>query len=345
MILAEQMAPARTTGVEVPTGDGIPAVYEWLAENPPPGPVVELPVWPFARVRNTAAEAYFSTIHQRPVPFGKPSFYPPAFELLQWELRDFPDDRSIYLLSELGFELAVVHPKRWVSNREFHLRRLEAQSDRLPRLASFPDIASPLGEHYRLGDERIHWIAGSGALAPPPECDCALVPADQLSVKANGVNDAALAVDGDPRTRWTTGAMQQEGHYFEIVFPRRVEPARIEIDMVFPFGEFARNLEFNGFRGQRAFRFEQIEDLDYKVRLIDRLIEDPNGASLRYDLVPMPVDRMRLFIHRTEQATIGWSIPEIRVYVRRSAPETERAAQDPSSSGSVGSPDDRRSEP
>jgi hypothetical protein len=86
--------------------------------------------------------------------------------------------------------------------------------------------------------------------------------------------------------------------------------------MTFPYGEFARNLTINGHRGDRFYRVKQIEDIWYKVALVRQLVEDPKRARLRYDLEPMTVDRLRLFIRRTEEGTIGWSIPEIHVYER-----------------------------
>ena len=61
----------------------------------------------------------------------------------------------------------------------------------------------------------------------------------------------------------------------------------------------------------------QVEDLPYKAELMRQLVERPTEARLRYDLEPMSMERLRLFIHRTEEGTIGWSIPEIHVYEHR----------------------------
>ena len=126
-----------------------------------------------------------------------------------------------------------------------------------------------------------------------------------------------LAIDGDRLTKWTTGEGQREGYFFEIAFDRPQRPVRVEIEVAFPYGEFARNLEMNGYRGQRGYRVTQIEDLPYKAELMRQLVERPTEARLRYDLEPMPMERLRLFIHRTERGTIGWSIPEIHVYEQR----------------------------
>jgi hypothetical protein len=52
----------------------------------------------------------------------------------------------------------------------------------------------------------------------------------------------------------------------------------------------------------------------HTVELVRRLIDEPGGARLRYDLEPMEVDRIRLFIHVKEAGAPGWSIPEIHVF-------------------------------
>ena len=317
LVLAEQWSPERTKGTRVPTGESIPKAYEWLAKNPPDGPVVELPVWPFYRIRYTSLEAYFSTIHERPIPFGKPSFYPPALELLQWELRDFPDPRSLYLLRTLGFNLAVVHPKRWTKNKAHYLKALEHSKEKLPLIASFPNRDNPDWEHYRLGGERIYLIGTEPEQMSPVECDCVEIDRTEWTLEANGVTPPELAIDGDRQTKWTTGKMQQEGYYFEISFATPRRPVRVEIEMAFPYGEFARNLEMNGYRGRRGYRVAQIEDLTHKAELFQQLVEEPTKAKLRYDLKEMSMERLRLFINRTEEGTIGWSIPEIHVYEKR----------------------------
>ena len=110
--------------------------------------------------------------------------------------------------------------------------------------------------------------------------------------------------------------MQQKGFFFEIAFDRPRRPVRVEIEMAFPYGEFARNLVMNGYVGSRGYRVEQIEDVAYTVELVRQLIKDPMTARLRYDIEPMTMERLRLFIQRTEEGTIGWSIPEIHVYER-----------------------------
>jgi hypothetical protein len=319
LLLAEHWSPARTRGTAVPTGEAIPDAYPWLGNHPEQGPVAELPVRPFREIRRTSMEAYFSTIHGRPILFAKPSFYPPAMELLQWELRDFPDDRSIALLQAFDVRFALVHPKRWRQEERFRRRRLE----RTPELAlveSFPDESRSLWNEYQLGGELLYRVSGTpdpGPSREPRRCDCIEIDRQSFQVKGSGDVAPELALDGDRGTKWTTSGGQQEGDYFEITFDRPREPVRVEIELAFPYGEFPRNLEMNGYLGERGHRVTRIEDVGYTIELVRQLIRDPARARLRYDLEPMTMDRLRLFIHRTEDATIDWAIPEIYVYEMR----------------------------
>jgi hypothetical protein len=121
-------------------------------------------------------------------------------------------------------------------------------------------------------------------------------------------------VDGRRETKWTTGVSQRRGHFFEVEFGSPRRPARIEIDMVYPYDEFPRDLEVNGHLDQHVRRMELIEDVWYKVALVRQLIADPSRARFRIDLVPETVDRLRLFIGRTEGGAEPWSIAEIRLY-------------------------------
>ncbi len=313
LLLGEQWSSRHTTGTEIPVGDAIPEAYRALAKQPTKGAVAELPVLPFRYIRFNTLESYFSTFHQRPILVGKPSFPPPSFELLRWELRGFPDRRSIVLLQSLGITQVLVHPKRW-GDRGTHLLRILARSEELPLRERFPDRRDALWERYQLGAEQLHDLVPLGERGEARDCDCREIDRRSLVVAASGPYEPSLAIDGSPLTKWTTGGEQPKGSFFEIAFDRPRIPVRVEIEMAFPHDEFARNLEVNGFRGERFSRLNQIEDIWHTVELVRRLIDEPRGARLRYDLEPEEVDRIRLFIQVKEEGAPGWSIPEIHVY-------------------------------
>ncbi len=315
VLLAEHTTPGQVTGMEVPTVSRAPEAYPWLAAQPGLGPVAELPVRPFRQMRWASLDAYLSTAHWKPILMAKPSLYPPALEWLQWGLRDFPDERSLTLLRGLGFRYALVHPKRWPeASRSLMNRRLDRLGDAAPLLWRSADAVDAVASRYLMGGERIHALTSLDAEPEPRACACREIARSELRVEAKGPVPAERAIDGRRKTKWTTHEGQHEGHQFDIVFAQPRQPVRIEIEMAFPWGEFARNLEFNGYFEGHGFRIEQRPDPAYDLALARQLVADPGRARLRYDLAPEPVERLRLFIQRTEEATIPWSIAEIHVF-------------------------------
>lgn len=312
LLIGEQWSPRQTRGIEIPVGAEIPEAYRLLRDVPQRGPVAELPPLPIRAIRRNTIESYFATFHERPILVGKPSFPPPAFELLRWELRRFPDMKSTILLQALGIEHVLVHPNRWGRTRARRLEALTRRGAQLPLVKSFPDRKLPLWSRWFLGGEQLHAVIPLEKEGSPRACDCREIDRKEFRLRASGANDPSLSIDGDPRTKWGTDPNQEEG-FFEVAFDRPRFPARIEIEMAFPYDEFARHLEVNGHFGPRSWKVKQIEDVWYKVGLIRQIVEDPKGARLRYDLEPTVVDRIRL-LHRNEPGVARWSIPEIHVY-------------------------------
>ncbi|PYQ07629.1 MAG: hypothetical protein DMF83_08930 [Acidobacteria bacterium] len=312
LLAAEHWSLRRTRGLDIPAAESVPEAYRWLARWPGDDPVAELPPRPFGLTRLTSLEAYFSTLHRKRILFARPSFFPPAYELLQWQLRDFPDERSITLLRALGFRLALVHPKRW--GAEDGSRPPSVSDSELPLLAEFPDRDDPTWSRYQLGAEQVRAIPPLSAEGTPRACDCREIDRRTLRLDATGNVPPAWAVDGDRRTRWRTPEKQHKGSFFEIAFDRPRRPVRLEIEMTYPYGEFARNMAVTGFLGDEERHLEVQPDIWYDVALVRQLIRDPRQARLRYDLAPEAVDRLRLYVHRTERGAPAWSIPEIHVY-------------------------------
>jgi hypothetical protein len=313
-IAAEHWSPAYTEGVPIPVGTGVPEAYRWLASRPAGEPVAELPSQRFRFIRFDALDAYFSTLHRQPTLWGKPSFYPPALEVLRWDLRNFPDALSITLLRAIGVRWALVHPKRWQEGQRFAMRRVSERGDLLPFVEAFPDREDAVWAHYLLGGEQLHSLPPLESEGQPRACECREVDRSGLRVHANGANAPTLGLDGRRDTKWTTAEGQQAGHSYEVAFNRPRRAARIEIEMATPYGEFARNLEIIGFLGAQSSKVDQRPDIWYEVALVRQLVKEPMRARLRYDLQPEVVDRLRLQIAETEQGTGAWSIPEIHIY-------------------------------
>jgi len=317
LVVLEHWSFSRTRGAEVPVGAQVPEVYSHVAARPRSEPVAELPPEPFRRMRFTAFEAYFSTFHEHPILWGKPSYYPPALELLQWELRGFPDPRSLALLQSLDVRLALVHPKRWGGARRQGraLQTIEARHDVLEPLRAFPDRSGdPLWEKHHLGGERLYAIRPAKGRLEPRDCECRETAAGSYRLRSFGATAASHAKDGDRKTRWTTGRSQRKGDFIDVIFeePRRV--ARVELEMSYPYGEFARNLAFAAVRDGEEAPIPSFEDVAYQLNLVKQLVRDPSKARLRYDMEPTTVELLRIFIADTEEGAPAWSIPEIHVY-------------------------------
>jgi hypothetical protein len=93
-----------------------PPADRWVAVQPKPFVVAEVPVAPTERYHTTymlhSMEHWQKTIH------GYSGLVPPLHERLYQELRTFPDEASLQSLSELGVTFVIVHipmypPEEW----------------------------------------------------------------------------------------------------------------------------------------------------------------------------------------------------------------------------------------
>jgi hypothetical protein len=113
----------------------IPAIDRWLATQPAE-PIVELPVAdPRDDTRAASLNSTYmlhSTAHWHPLVNGYSGFTPASHDLLFRQLVNFPDERSLDALEEIGVRRAIVHrnlyaPDEWPAVEE----RLRAFPSRL----------------------------------------------------------------------------------------------------------------------------------------------------------------------------------------------------------------------
>lgn len=314
LLAGEHVVPRQTRGTAIPAGSEVPEAYRWLAARTGAEPLVELPIRPTRLVRFAALDQYFATIHGKPTMMGWASFVPPALERLRSDLRGFPDHRSLVILRALGVRLAVVHPRKWEGERRFYARRLAASAGSMTLLGRFPERDLPTWNRYLLGGEEVYALPPLPEEQPPRPCDCRPIDRRGMRVAASVGGDPQAAMDGRRETKWSTPGEQREGQFFEIIFDRPRRPARIEIEMSFPYGEFAWNPEILGLRDGEARPIGPVPDLWAEVLLLRQLVTEPTRARLRYDLAPSPVDGIRLVLGPTEEAANPWSIAEVHVY-------------------------------
>jgi hypothetical protein len=102
----------------VPVGTAVPAVYRWLAAQPPGQPVLELPiglgnktVW-----AQQAEMMYDATYHWQPIVNGTGGFAPPGYKHDVALYNSFPAPASLRLLRTRRVRYVIVH-RSWIGVR------------------------------------------------------------------------------------------------------------------------------------------------------------------------------------------------------------------------------------
>ncbi|MFQ5789538.1 MAG: hypothetical protein ACE5JI_03590, partial [Acidobacteriota bacterium] len=129
-----------------PAPVAIPEVYRWLAEQPGPTPVVELPL-PSSRglIQRNARYMLWSTAHFKPLVNGYSALVPPSFYELAAALEDFPSPRGITALRQRGVRFVILH-------RDLYLR------ERSQQMEQALDGARELKQAHRSGNETAYEI-------------------------------------------------------------------------------------------------------------------------------------------------------------------------------------------
>ncbi len=305
----------RNVYARVPTGDEIPAVYQWLAGLPEDFPVVEFPVYNRRFSRFYGYETYFSTVHWKPVPFGKPSFKPPAMEYMLWTWRDFPSIEGTRILQSLGVRYIIYHPRRGPD-----AARIERRLRRDPNfefVRQFPR-ARRAARRLRYGEEMVFRVLPASEPHRPSEGRLRAIPREAWEFKTSSPSNARLAVDGSLETSWSSGKGQEKGQFFQIDLGEEYRVSKISLGFSFPYGHFPRSLAVNGFhRSHRWRRLELEEDPWQNARLVRRLVEDPKKATMDVVLPePRLLEGIRLFIREGDPTDVEpvWRIPEIPIF-------------------------------
>lgn len=125
-------APLKLATVPAP-----PAVYGWLAAQPP-GPVLELPLTiPPGEANREQLRQYWSTFHWQTRINGSSDIAPRASTALRQDLDTFPDARTLGILQALGVRYVVIH------RAQYSRAAWEALA---PRYAAYGATLQPRGE-------------------------------------------------------------------------------------------------------------------------------------------------------------------------------------------------------
>ncbi len=132
--------------------------------------------------------------------------------------------------------------------------------------------------------------------------------------------DARLAVDGDPRTAWTTRGAQKVDDFYRIRFARPARVARISLAVRFPLHqsyEFPMHVEVLGKERGDDWDVLPLDEAAAYERLFSFLLHRPGDARLDLDVPPRLLKAVKVRITATDPFWMTWTLPEIRVYERR----------------------------
>jgi hypothetical protein len=279
---------------ELPGGDAVPAVYRWLAHRPELEVVAEVPSARYKMERHDARPMYFTTAHWKRSVQGFTGYFPPSYNFVRWRLFHFPEPESLRFCRLFGVDTLIVQPG------------VADAAGSLEGVASYGPFP---GGHRVL---RLSGVAPGPPGEPPALAPLVEVPRGGWRVQASHPG-AALAVDGDPSTAWSSVQPQGKGDFYRIRFstPRRV--ARVSLSVSPPF-EFPLRVKLLGEHregGWREIPFD--EDAAYD-RLLAALLHRPRDAWLDIEIPPATLTALRVRIRADDAFALPWTLPEIRVW-------------------------------
>ncbi|OGZ27953.1 MAG: hypothetical protein A2427_00675 [Candidatus Nealsonbacteria bacterium RIFOXYC1_FULL_40_7] len=148
-----------TPSVSIPTGENIPAVYQWLKKQPDSTIIVELPLRPLWRgismeeqlmrtYRETRDEdvyasetyrIYFSTLHHKRMLNGYSGFFPQIYHDQAGLLDNFPTPESLAMLKKQQVRYILIHAWQYTDKSFSDIKRQIYQYPELRLIQQFDD--------------------------------------------------------------------------------------------------------------------------------------------------------------------------------------------------------------
>lgn len=199
-----------------------PPVYRWLAERTEPGAVVELPIG------SPLLDAMYqlrSTTHWRRIVNGVSGFTP-TMSFFRGFLFQFPNGRTLRLLSDIGVRWVVVHPADMA----------EIQRGSLCDLA--PLAAAPWAfVVHRDAESCVFQIHGG---PPPKTWPDHIVPLDGATVTASDPDGVEAVLDGRLETHWAIEVDPRREAWLQLDLQEPHTIARIVLQLGSHFGDYMR---------------------------------------------------------------------------------------------------------
>lgn len=223
---------------EVSTKNQLPAAYQWLQTSGSSlGPILEFPPSLQRLRREESGWLHTAAFHGLPMANGFSSFRPPWFEFVMEKALQWPDERLLAILRQIGIRAIVVHPRpRGLPELDGATGALldyaAAHPEQLSLVQSFSDPGRWSGIWSRLGDEKIFAIAPGAPSSPEPPPG-PIVDRTGWSCRSTEP-DCELAMDGDPATMLRGREAQSRGQFLKVWFkePKDIEAISVSLGRV-----------------------------------------------------------------------------------------------------------------
>jgi len=203
LLLFESLSiPLPTPSVAV--GKDIPEVYKWLAGEKGDFAILEMPL---PRNHEQASKEtgymYYSTCHWKRLVNGYSGYFPPAYSFLIYEgMKDFPSNVSIGLIKELNIKYLIIHSMDFKQEEWERIKR---------ELENYESVLMPFKQ---FGEAYVYEIVSNEGTARTIN-NLEEIPRGKWTVRASAEKPES-AIDGDLKTRWTTGRPMLPSDFFEI---------------------------------------------------------------------------------------------------------------------------------
>jgi hypothetical protein len=132
--------PAYLPVTQVPTGNAIPAVYQWLATHGDQQPIVEIPMASVDRnfvSMNEAWYDYYAIYHYHPIANGWSGYRPLLTFDMSMVLLNFPSRSSLSILKQYHIQYVVLHLQFYSSTIAKSILAQAESNPELRRVAVF----------------------------------------------------------------------------------------------------------------------------------------------------------------------------------------------------------------
>jgi hypothetical protein len=288
-------------------GETVPRAYRFVSTLPATDIIASVPQNAGARIfRGDAGLAYHNylmALHKHRSVNGQSSWQPPPTQLADHALRALPDPASRRILQSLGVSHLLVHGADLEPERRSLIAWLSADNQHYERL--FADHDDAVFELKATGDPTLRLLE-----TPQLPPGARLIPALAANASQHAER-AGRALDGDPRTAWSSTRLQTPGEFFELALES--PQAIVAFELYNPFNPVHVPLSFELSVAQGASELRRVF-AQTELRVYRDLVYSPKDLVVRVVLpAPQLADRVRLTLLEAAPG-VPLTIHEARLY-------------------------------